>query len=295
MSIVVIAHNMRRELPRTLYTLSSRYQLDFENSRYEIIVVDNYSSEPLLVNPLDFDIPNIRFVSCPGPVSRSPAGAINYGVKLSSGELVMLCIDGARMLSPRILSLAHQALNARSNSIVVTLGWHLGPKSQSLSIDDGYNQVAEDNLLSSVDWRSNGYDLFKISSPAASSIGGWFRPISESNCICMSRSTYDALNGYDESFVSPGGGLVNLDFYRRACELVNDVVVLLGEGTFHQFHGGVSTNVPKKNSPFREFHDEYVSLRGYPFARPSIEPVYWGSMPPQCIPFLSYSASIASQ
>ena len=40
----------------------------------------------------------------------------------------------------------------------------------------------------------------------------------------------------------PGGGLVNLDFYTRA-SLRSDVelVQILGEGTFHQFHGGAMT------------------------------------------------------
>lgn len=36
--------------------------------------------------------------------------------------------------------------------------------------------------------------------------------------------------------------MVNLDFYRRVCELPQtELVVLLGEGSVHQFHNGAMT------------------------------------------------------
>jgi osmoprotectant transport system permease protein len=54
-------------------------------------------------------------------------------------------------------------------------------------------------------------------------------------------------------------------------------VHLLGEGTFHQFHGGVATNVPAASHPFPIFHEEYVRLRGEPFAPPTALPVILGT------------------
>src|SRR5581483_9041619 len=51
------------------------------------------------------------------------------------------------------------------------------------------------------------------------------------------------LGGFDERFASPGGGYVNLDAYRRALDLPRTrLIVLLGEGTFHQVHGGAATS-----------------------------------------------------
>ena len=47
LSVVVVAYDMIRELPRTLFTLGTSYQRDIEADDYEVIVVDNGSPEPL--------------------------------------------------------------------------------------------------------------------------------------------------------------------------------------------------------------------------------------------------------
>lgn len=47
LSVIAIFHNMRREASRTLRTLAQPYQLDVDTSEYEVIVVDNGSTEPL--------------------------------------------------------------------------------------------------------------------------------------------------------------------------------------------------------------------------------------------------------
>ncbi len=68
-----------------------------------------------------------------------------------------------------------------------------------------------------------------------SSVDGWLAPISESNGLFMRRATWELFGGLDERFDSPGGGIINLDTFRRAAELSDaELVVLLGEGTFHQ-------------------------------------------------------------
>ena len=46
-------------------------------------------------------------------------------------------------------------------------------------------------------------------------------------------------------------GLVNLDFFRQVVESsLCTSGILLGEGTFHQFHGGVATNVSLDEHPW---------------------------------------------
>ena len=47
LSVVVVAYDMARELPRTLRSLSTPYQRDLESADYEVVVVDNGSPEPL--------------------------------------------------------------------------------------------------------------------------------------------------------------------------------------------------------------------------------------------------------
>jgi hypothetical protein len=99
-------------------------------------------------------------------------------------------------------------------------------------------------LLASIDWPQDGYRLFEIATVDESSVDGWLQPIAEANALFMPRKSWDQLGGMDERFDASGGGLVNLDMYSRAMELPDaQLVLLLGEGTFHQMHGGIATNV----------------------------------------------------
>jgi len=64
--------------------------------------------------------------------------------------------------------------------------------------------------------------------------------------------------------------------------------VLLGEGVFHQFHGGVATNVKPAHHPMQIFRKEYEQIRGVPYTRAKIETVsYYGIMPQSARRFLA--------
>jgi hypothetical protein len=225
--------------------------------------------------------------------AASPAAAINAAANIARGESIAACIDGARMLSPGIIRLMLATFRAYEDPLVATLGWHLGPKLQNQSMLEGYGQAAEDQLLDSVDWRRDGYELFRISCLTASAARGWFGPIEESNLLAFRRPAWERLGGFDERFLSQGGGLVNLDFYREACERTSQLVILLGEGTFHQFHGGVATNTPMADHPWPKFHEEYVAVRGRNWQRPTKSADYLGGLPPQAWPFMLASVESA--
>ena len=105
-----------------------------------------------------------------------------------------------------------------------------------------------------------------------SSLDGWFRPINESNALFMRREMWDVLQGADERFDMPGGGLLNLDLLRRALELpAAELVVLLGEGTFHQLHGGIATSASMDELDVRlaAWKAQYQQIRGVSWAAPS--------------------------
>lgn len=286
LSVIVIVHDMRREAPRTLFSLSPDYQRGVTVSDYEVVVVENGSTDPLPAAEVERIAPNFRYHRHETS-SASPVDAVNLGVELARSEQVAVCVDGARILSPGIVHSMLAAFRAFPNPFVYTLGWHLGDEVQNVSIETGYNQAVEDRLLASVDWRANGYALFSISALALSCREGWFSTIAESNCFALPKSEFVRLGGFSQAFQTPGGGLVNLDFFALACAAPESTpVLLLGEGTFHQFHGGVATNVAMTEHPWEKFHEEYRSVRGKPYAPPQFRPHYMGQLSPEARRFL---------
>lgn len=291
-SLVVVAYNMDRELPRTLASLAPPIQCGVEQLDYEIVVVDNGSARPLDFSALSPEIvKRLRYHRLDG-ASQSPVIAVNEGLRVARGQLVGVMIDGARLASPGLVIFAWRAARLHARPVIATVGFHIGPDVQMKSIHQGYNQAVEDRLLEESGWRHDGYNLFTISSLAGSSSGGWFRPIAESNALFMPAGMWHELGGMDSRFNSPGGGLVNLDTYCRACRLPNSqVVMLLGEATFHQVHGGIATNAPSPDR-VKQFFAEYEAIRGQPFVVPQVTPIYVGSLPPQCVPWVAKSAAI---
>ncbi len=288
LSVIVVVYNMRREAPRTLYSLSPAYQLGVSGNDYEVIVVENGSTEPLTPEDVAAFGANFRYVRIE-QASPSPAGAINHGVALSKAPFVGVMIDGARLATPGVIVLAMQCLGRFERAVVGTVGFHLGPDVQMESIGHGYNRAAEDELLARIDWRHHGYRLFDISALAGSSPTGWLGTLHESNLIFLSRLLFDELAGFDERFQLPGGGFVNLDFYRRACELPNSLLItLLGEATFHQVHGGAITNQPAAELPQRlqTYGEEYRQIRGFYHENPTRPPLLFGHARPEIIPWL---------
>ena len=213
--MVVVAYSMARELKRTLYSLSPKYQRGVNGDEYEVIVVDNGSIQAIRFPTIQRPGWSVQLL-CRPPGDVSPCRAVNAGVAQARAEHVCVMVDGARMVSPGLIAGLLAIFRADADAFAITLGWHLGPQPQNISILQGYNQGVEDRMLRKARWREDGYRLFSISSLALSSAGGWFAPITESNCFALKRHHFQALGGFDERFVAPGGGLVNLDFFRQA-------------------------------------------------------------------------------
>lgn len=296
LSIIVICFNMRREAPRTIYSLSKKFQKRIRLEDYEIIVIDNDSTEPLEKNEIENIGSNISYYFY-NSGSQSPVGAINYGVEKAKGEYIGILIDGARIMSPMILNWAIYALQTINNPFISTLSWHLGHEQQFISVPKGYTKQHEDKLLEEIDWKNNGYNLFSISSFAGSSKPGFFQSVSESNAIFLDKSLYYEIGGYDICFDLPGGGYCNLDFYKRACEYPDVThVILLGEGTFHQYHGGITTSSRDKYviNLLKEYELQYSQIRKESFVSPKSKPVYIGIIPDSILPFIQDSITKAT-
>jgi Glycosyl transferase family 2 len=289
LSVVVVTYDQERELPRTLRSFLAPYQRDIDPLDYEVIVVDNGSPrDPSGTLPAELAAAvQIHRVD---PAAVSPARAANVGLGLARGELIGLVIDGARMASPRLLSTMRLAARLAPRVVATAPAWHIGPDLQHVSTAAGYDEATEDAQLAASGWEEDGYALFSLSTPAASSGRGLFGPMGESSSLFLPRAVWAELGGLDERFALPGGGLVNHDLYGRACDLPDaSLVVALGEGTFHQIHGGAATSGRVTGDEMRA---EYEAIRGAPHRPPSRDPLFVGRVPRSYLPHLKTSVEI---
>jgi len=295
LSVVVNFHNNRREARNTLHSLTREYQLDAQDIPYEVIALDHGSTQPLTEADVCSFGPQFQYRSVPTQ-SVSPVAAINEACHQAAGEQLLILIDGAHILTPGVLRLLREAFRRFQSPFVATVPFHLGPKRQNLSVEDGYNQMVEDQLLEGSGWKKNGYKLYSASGAFADDSGGWYGQLFESGCFALHKADYLALGGFDERFQSRGGGLTNLDIFQRALmwEKLN-YIVLLGEGTFHQVHGGVATNAPMEQHPWNAFHEEFKQIRGMNFIRVPRKPTLLGNVPIEALHFARFSRELGEK
>jgi len=284
LSIVVVFYNMRREAQRTLRSLSRAYQEGVDDLDYEVIVVENGSDpDERLGNDLVASFgPEFRYVDMGPDAPASPVEALNAGIRAGGGENFALMIDGAHVVTPGVLHYGQTALRTYAPTVVATQQWYVGPGQQGDSMFAGYDEAYEDNLFEQIDWPRDGYRLFEISH----FIGDrdWFDGIWESNCLFVPRSLLEQVGCFDESFSMPSGGYANLELFERLAASPDvRVSTILGEGSFHQIHGGTTTNEADADERRRRvagYAQHYAEIRGRAFRGPGKPLHYVGSMRP---------------
>jgi cephalosporin hydroxylase len=278
LSVVVVFYNMRREASRTLHSLSRAYQEGLGGTSYEVIVLENGSATDQRLGDAfvrDFG-PGFRYVDFGKDARPSPVGALNHGIRISRGRALALMIDGAHVLTPGVLRFGLLALSAYDPAIVATQQWYVGPGQQGESMDDGYDQAYEDRLFDRIQWPANGYRLFEIGHFVGER--DWLDGVWESNCLFVTRAQVQQVGGFEERFSMAGGGYANLELYERLGSSPDITVCsILGEGSFHQVHGGATTNqtdATERRSRVFGYGRHYAELRGRAFRGPG-KPIHF--------------------
>lgn len=274
LSAIIIFHNGIREAQRSLYSLSAKYQIGVLETDYEVIVVDSNSTNKLSQNFVNKFGSNYKYfdVSTNYP---SPSKALNFGLSIANSQFTLIMIDGAHVITPKIISMSIEILTLKSNSFTYVKAYHIGKFSQNFSLENGYNQKEEDLLFKQSNWPNFPYNLFKISNfEQTKSI--LYKTI-ESNCFCVQKTYLTQINALNERFQTKGGGFLNLHIFKQLIHEKNcQPICLVGEGSFHQFHDGVTTNVPINNRPLIEMENEYLEIVGEKYTPPSYIPFLYG-------------------
>lgn len=290
-SVVIVVFDMPHQAMNTIRSFTVPYQRNVAASDYEVIVVENESANLLGQANAVSAGPNVRYFLRPNE-GHSPVPALEFGISQARGTHLGLVIDGARMVTPRVLYYAAAAFRIDPGSVVSVPGYHLGALEQHRN--PSHDEEAERRLLEHIDWTTDGYRLFEISVFfRGRHQHGYLLPLMESNCVFFSRDAYAAIGGVDRRFDMPGGGMVNLDLYKRLVERPGaQLFVMPGEGTFHQYHGGVTTKVDDgREDMLAAFRDQYQRIRGVPYTMPDLAPRVIGAVPGWAMPALTFSAS----
>jgi len=164
--------------------------------------------------------------------------------------------------------------------VIGTHSFHLGPDLQFKVPRTPYDQASEDRLLAESGWEDDAYRLFDISTFASNAAGSWFALPFETNSLFLRAEHWKEVGGYDPVYTEPGGWVANCEMWMRACcDPRAAVIVHLGEATFHQTHGGVTTGMPITRYWVRLRKDLHELRQRYPLQ--NIEPLFIGHTDPE--------------
>jgi GT2 family glycosyltransferase len=265
-SVIVVFFNMKREAARTLTSLTRAYQRGAGRIGYEVICIDNGSAEPLEPSWVESFGAEFRLIRA-DPALASPIALMNEAARHARGHHVAIMIDGAHVLSPGVFREVVEAIAEAPSAAIGLRQWFVGGDQRFLS-RNAWTRQQEDMLFDRILWPRDGYDLFRISTPVWESPNHWFDGMSETNCLFMPRDLFVRIGGFDEAFDEPAAGYANLDLFRRTFEASDEpFIALIGEASFHQFHGGTTTNVDddEKERLVRGYAFKYFCLRGKPW------------------------------
>lgn len=293
LSIVIVVYRMSRQALNTVRSFAVPHQLATSSDHYEIIVVENESDDLLGAEAATSVASNVRYYLRPNE-GHSPVPALVHGLTHARGKYLGVVIDGARMVTPRVIHYALAAFRITPHAVVAVPGYHLGEAEQHTN--PAHDETAEQRLLDRIDWTADGYRLFEVSTFfRGRHQHGFLLPLMESNCVFFSREAYEIIGGVDTRFDMPGGGMVNLDLYKRLVERREaELFITPGEGTFHQYHGGVTTRADENREELlASFRDQYAHIRGTHYTFAEKRPRLIGAVPGWALPMLAFSSSCA--
>ena len=260
-SFVVVAYNIPRQLQRTLTSLSPGYQ-GIEGNRLEVIVIDNGSETPLTMQ----DFGKFPFVKQVIRVEGhpSPVHGLNRGIEAARFDTIALMIDGAHMLTPGVVRNTRMLVQYAPRPVINVPQYTLGPASQNLR-SHGNSFEAEGAALQELGWPAQGYSLFDYGVMPGENMNRHALDSIESNCLITTREVLEECGGFDERFDEPGAGLANIEFFTRLVHCPeNQYILLPGEGSFHQDHGGTTTSATTEDRErlVESFYVKYREVTG---------------------------------
>ena len=135
-SFVVIVYDMPAQAENTIRSLLPGYQRDVSADDYEVLIIENESSNTLSRAFLD-SLPRNFSYHLRQETRPTPIYAINYGIDIAAGANICVMIDGARLLTPGIVKNILRGHRLSPRAVVTAPGYHLGHELQQKAVGSG--------------------------------------------------------------------------------------------------------------------------------------------------------------
>ena len=258
-SVIIPTHNHGWEIEKTLYSLEHQFGVFHED--YEIIVVNTNPKDQLTFDVVKYfatAFKNVRLIQVydeKKDLIKTACYGGNLGVRqFSKGELLLLCVDSARVPTGMVLNKMRNEFDKWGDNIVTTTTpYHFLKHYSDLSFT--VEECREAFLKTR--WKQDIKCLFDYAAHTNISKSGRFN---ESTWLGVTKENFMKVNGYNEIFTDWSD--YNLDLWRRFTRprpewgrqkvgilglwgkigLGLKVCVLEGEADFHLHHSMSDAN-----------------------------------------------------
>lgn len=199
MKFSIVAINFNQHNHCKLF-LESTALLNYDPRYYEVIVVDDGSTPPL-VDTISHRPCNVRFLYAPRTSASSRAKARNLGAGAAQGEFIVF-VDGDCLVGQNLLQQYDTYFSARPDRKVAVGSYcHLIDSEVPPVISSSF--MAELDNLDPYNRHDNRFRILKLNDKNLSDINpSWLLFVSRNFCIC--RHLFEALQGFNEQFLEWG-------------------------------------------------------------------------------------------
>lgn len=277
LTIIVVVHRMARQAANCIWSLTADRQQNVSAADYKIVVIENESDDVLGKDAAESMGANVHWFLSKAR-TQTPVFALGRGLLAGRTEHVGAVLDAAYIFTPRVVELTIVAARLAPNPVIAVPTYHLGEGQQHQTSREGYGEERERKLLDELDWRVDPYRLFQAAVPAPGNERGYLLPMAESGAVFVRRELLTTLQPELERFWMPGGGHVATYLLHEACRSDDaELIVLAGEGAFHQYHGGLLTSHHEDRAAVASRASlSLASIAGGPFERADVEPRLFG-------------------
>ncbi|MCR8656500.1 glycosyltransferase family 2 protein [Paenibacillus endoradicis] len=228
-SVVIPTYNNMVLLNNTLESLND--QLDFENNQYEVIVVDDGSSENTL-NAIQ-DTPrtySFQYIYLERTTDSCRARVRNIGWRKAQGVFVVF-LDADMVVNRNYLSELSRYVDQHSDLIVISYRYML---KEPIAFEDiKLGRIFEKNYRTLDYFEARHFDSQQHSFNLATLKHPWHCVYSCN--MALSKEKLELLGGFDERY--KGWGMEDTDIGYRCYRLGMSIVSHLGIEALHQYHG----------------------------------------------------------